>query len=59
MSTTHPRGRSRMISEGVAFDKITILILCIRTDLSNRCRPRSNATDAVSDQGLHCLPLMQ
>ena len=36
-----------MISEGVRFDKISILTLRIRTGLSKQCKPRSDAAERI------------
>ena len=42
----------------VQFDQITIFTLCMRTERPEQTfRPRSDAQNAASDQGLYCLPL--
>ena len=47
-----------MISEGVRFDQITVLTLCIRTERSEQT-VYTQIRHAASGQGLHCLPLTQ
>ena len=46
--------RESKISEGVRFDQTTVL-----TGLSNGVDPDQTPQNAASDQGLHCLPLVQ
>ena len=49
-----------MISEGVPFDKITVLSLYLdRQTIANSVDSDQMPQTAVSDQGLHCLPLIQ
>ena len=51
------RGGSRMISKGFELINLPYILYAFgKTGLSKQCRPWS---DAASDQGLHCLPLMQ
>ena len=38
---------SRMISERVRFDRISVLTLRIRTDKSKQCRPRSDTVEHI------------
>ena len=51
------RGGSRMISEVVRFDQITVLYK--KTGLSKQYSPNQTPQNAASDQGLHCLLLIQ
>ena len=51
-----------MISEGVRFDKITVLTLCSRTDrqiLANMVDSDQTPNNAASDQCLHCFSVIQ
>ena len=54
------RGGSKRISEWVRFKHIAYLFYIFgQTTLEQKCRPRSDAQNAASDQGLHGLPLIQ
>ena len=50
---------ARMISEGVRVDKIMYLLYVFERQTENSVDPDQTPLNAASDQGLHCLPLIQ